>query len=318
MKARIVVEGTDGDLESLRVWLSREPALRGRVSLDGTDLVVIASMSQTPAAIVWGAVAKAVAVWLHHRRTPVSAIVIAPSGRRAAVSTGAAAEAESVVSAVLRAPAAPPADSGDPATTLRECRDTFGSPPRYFDQSDIDGYLRVGQPEWLAALGRLVDARYYHDWLAWQGELRRTGRVVWGCIVQANTLLFEPGEENNPAVFLYSLDPAIDAAPERLRAIARSLYGVKGLETDPELQRFADALADERAPIGRLAVPAAVCGGVREVFYTVALVVRNHLPDGVLQSRPFPLLVLPEQTTATMILPSRYWSKRLLAQWQTM
>jgi hypothetical protein len=57
---------------------------------------------------------------------------------------------------------------------------------------------------------------------------------------------------------------------------------------------------------------------VRGVFYTVALVVRKHLPEGVLRSRPFPLLVLPEQTTATMILPSRYWSKRLLAQWQTM
>lgn len=288
MKARIVVAGTDAARESLRAWLGREPVLRGRVSLDGPDLVVIASMGQMPPQIVWDAVARAVGQWLAHCQEPVSATVVSPSGRQAEVH-GATADAAAVVSAALRAPveARAPAPLDAPAEALRECRDAFGPPPRYFDQTEINDYLRIPLPG--------VDGRALRDSLGWQGELRRTGRIVWACLVRADAELFRPGSANHPAELLYSLDPAADGAPHRLRAIARALAPVD--------------LPDER-------VPDALCGGMTGVRRTTTLMVRRHLPDAVLQDRPVPLLVLPDQTTATMVLPSRYWSPRLLAHWR--
>jgi hypothetical protein len=316
VKARIVVDGSDADRESLRVWLSREPVLRGRITLDGTHLVVIASMGQTPPETIWAAVAKGTAVWLNHRRSAVSATVAGPSGQRVTVTSGQAGEAEEAVLRTLSQATRVGPDQ-QPRELIESCRTAFGPPPRQFDPYDVDGYLRVPRPAWVTAVGRGRGAEYYHDLLAWQGELRRSGRIVWGNIVQANVALFRPGDDDDPAAFVYSPDPAIDNAPHRLSTIAGSLFDLKGADVgDPALQRFADTLEDERETIGKLAVPPTLTGGI-EVFYTVALVCRRHLPARRLRNRMFPLLVLPEQTTATMILPSRYWPEALLSEWRS-
>jgi hypothetical protein len=45
------------------------------------------------------------------------------------------------------------------------------------------------------------------------------------------------------------------------------------------------------------------------------VVSRNHLPGGRLLDNLFPLLVAPERTEATMILPGRFWPLKLVQSW---
>lgn len=172
------------------------------------------------------------------------------------------------------------------------------------------GGLRA--PSWLPADDAL--RRIYDD----QWRLRRDGRVVWGHIVQANALLFEPGSGCHPAAAIWSPDPWYDGNLPELAAIAGGMYETKGESTgDPALQRFADLLADEMERQMRLPLPAALTGG-RKVFYTTIMVHREHLPEPVLKVPFFPLLACPTGTDATAILPSRWWSPQALQLWRHM
>lgn len=46
------------------------------------------------------------------------------------------------------------------------------------------------------------------------------------------------------------------------------------------------------------------------------MVHRPDLPDRYLASGLFPLVICPEATPATIILPARYWGDDLLALWR--
>jgi hypothetical protein len=49
----------------------------------------------------------------------------------------------------------------------------------------------------------------------------------------------------------------------------------------------------------------------QEVFFTTAMVHRNHLPSWILGASRVPFLVAPAHTRASMILPHRYWPYKL-------
>jgi hypothetical protein len=147
--------------------------------------------------------------------------------------------------------------------------------------------------------------------------LRQEGQVVWGHIVQANSLLFDPHEKADcPAAAIYSLDPYYDGKVDELEEIASSLFEIKGEETTRELQQFSDILEDERTTQMKLPIPKSLTNG-RAVIYTSIMVHRKQLPIPFLVTSAFPLLVHPNKTQATMILPEKYWSESMKSYWFT-
>ncbi|WP_211280276.1 hypothetical protein [Streptomyces lushanensis] len=190
------------------------------------------------------------------------------------------------------------------AGVIGQCRLSLGSAPRSFSWIDRRRYLRIPEPRWM----RPNANDPLREILREQDSLLREGRLVWGALVQANTLLFQPGKDDHPAEVVYSPDAAdFDNNPVRLLDIARSLYSLKGTEqSDPELMAFSEHLANEMERGMRMPLPHKLTAGAT-VYNTAVLISRRHLPDGVLHSSVFPLIIHPEKTAMTMMLPSRYW-----------
>ncbi len=149
-----------------------------------------------------------------------------------------------------------------------------------------------------------------------QDILRDHGRVVWGFLVQANQLLFDPRNRLVlPANVIYSPEAYFDDQAPELQAVAQGLFQLKGTApNDDELERFAAAVTDELARTMRLALPRSLCSG-QEAYFTTCLIQPSHLPGGRLASGYFPLVICPEKTEAVMILPVRYWPEELRDGW---
>ncbi len=199
-------------------------------------------------------------------------------------------------------PPRPPRPFPDAARWLEETRAKLGPAPR--DGEALRGLSAV-RPEWMEENDRLLAA--YRE----QRLLLRYGRVVWGFLVQANEQLFQPGEVDCPADLIYALDPSWDGRLGELAAVADRLFATKGSPVD----RLSQALADEHVRLMRYPLPEWLLA--EEAAYNAAvMVIRAHLPDGVLQRRFVPLLVDPDKTEVALILPARFWSEGLLAAWR--
>lgn len=192
---------------------------------------------------------------------------------------------------------------------INSARDSLGPAPRSLGFFEWLG-LKAWAPQWLwFSNDRLAEV------YANQRDLLEKGRVVWGHIVQANSLLFEPGSEDCPAAALYSPSRALDDEVGLLGEIAHGLYELKEtVPDDPELQIFARTLTSEVETLMKVKVPPKLTEG-HDVYYTCIMVPRKHLPNGFLTQRFFPLLIAPALTQATMILPARYWPPDLVQHW---
>jgi hypothetical protein len=197
---------------------------------------------------------------------------------------------------------------------IRQCRQNLGSPPRQLTPEERRSFrLRPSlQVSIRMVLGRDKLRLILHD----QNLLRDGGRVVWGFLVQANNMLFDPANRLVlPANVIYSPDQSFDGRVSVLEGIAHKLFELKGTSPrDKELRRFAHAITDELLRTMRLPLPGSLCEN-REVYFTTCLVQPSHLPDGHLGASYFPLVICPEQTEAVMILPSEYWPDELCAAW---
>jgi hypothetical protein len=194
------------------------------------------------------------------------------------------------------------------AQLLHECRQSFGRAPRVFPPGE-QSYLTLKPPAW-CRLRMDPLMRFYNS----QQQIREQGHVVWGHLVQANQLLFEPGSDDCPASAIYSLDPWFDDHLDELADIASRLFDLKGRQsTDPLAAQIARYLTAETERQVSLPVPRHWTQG-REVFIGDVMVHRKHLPTGYLAQSFFPVAVLPHH--GMMIVPSRYWGESLLAAWQ--
>jgi len=197
-------------------------------------------------------------------------------------------------------------------STIDICREFLGSAPRNFTTADWRGGLRMPPPRWLKRMRKDELWEIYHH----RKELLQHGRVVWACVVQANEVLFGPGKFDAPAMAIYSPDAYFDDHLEDLLHLGTRLFALKGTQLqDPEEQRFAEIISNERERAMRLRVPDAMTDG-HAVISTSIMVHRRHLPDGILVKRMVPLLIHPNTTPATIILPSRYWPPALLYAWR--
>lgn len=166
--------------------------------------------------------------------------------------------------------------------------------------ADLKQISRPQRPKWLDPSAPLNQV--YRDLRTLQAH----GKVVWGRVVQANSMLYEAGRTDLPAVVVFAGSDAI--GPHELAWIAGRLYASR----DEPIDRLSQLLDDEHADFFRYPGPEWLTGG-REVFFSTMMFFREHLHQGYLTSRDFPLVVAPEHTRAVLALPYDLWGEDLRA-----
>jgi hypothetical protein len=192
---------------------------------------------------------------------------------------------------------------------LRQCIRSFGPTPRNFSLWDRLTYLHVSAPRW--ARGNPPDDLM----ILFQnmGSLFQDGVVTWGIVIQANQLMYEPGNDNCPGEVVYSLSDR--ATPEYLQSVAAKIGSLKGTEPeDPELRPIAEYLTDEMIRVFGLRVPT-VLSDSAHCRISTTFFVRKHLPGRKLFSPLIPLVVSPDEPHLAMTLPARYWPNELIDWW---
>ena len=196
------------------------------------------------------------------------------------------------------------AESG-PKVFLDQCRARLDAERAKSPSVPAADRLRIPAP--LARLANHPLRAVYDE----QPVLFKHGRVVWAYVVQANSQLFKIGEMDLPAAFVFSLDPYFDVHWQSLANLAAGLFALKGAANpDPADAAFARIITSETEMVFNVPVPRQRAAD-KEVFFTTAMVHRNHLPSWILGASRVPFLVAPDHTRASMILPHRYWPYKL-------
>ena len=131
-----------------------------------------------------------------------------------------------------------------------------------------------------------------------------SGKVVWGCIVQANQTLYQNQRIDMlavPAVILYSPDAYFDGDPLELKCIAERLYRGKD----------GNFLRNESAFFTNRRLSDAVTNG-REVYASCIMVYRPHLPLYKATDHLFPVVASPYERSA-FALNLKYWTANFAA-----
>lgn len=190
---------------------------------------------------------------------------------------------------------------------ITKLRESYGQrQPRLSERSL--GSLVMAPPTWMKDTDGLSEV------FRQQRTLLSQGRVVWGALVQANNLLFEPGPLDHPAMLVYSLDTYFDARPRELRLIGSKVFALKGTAPDdPELNSLARLITEEVDRSMGLQLPPVF--SPRDLRSAVYMVFRQHIPNGVLSCGLFPILTHPS-TPVVMILPFEFWPAELTILWR--
>ena len=197
-------------------------------------------------------------------------------------------------------------------STLQHCQDNIGAAPRQFSMWQRMTLLRVPKPRWLQHNPEDQLNAYFRD----LPRLFTHGRIAWGAVIMANRVLFEAGRENSPAAVVFCPSGTEDVSPKYLSYLARMLYSLAGTEpVDKELIQLAQGLSDEMSRQYGLPVPMKF-SPIAECFVSTTLIVRNHLPNGVLSGSCLPFLVNDQTPSTVTVLPSFFWPEWLAEQWE--
>jgi hypothetical protein len=201
--------------------------------------------------------------------------------------------------------AAPAATDSSHKVFLDQCRARLDAERAKSPAIPAADRLRIPAP--LAQLANHPLRAVYND----QPLLFKHGRVVWAHVVQANSQLYQMGEWDLPAAFVFGMDPSFDTDWKSLAHLAATLFALKGAANpDPADAALAHIITSETEMAFNTQVPRHRTAD-KEVFFTTAMVHRNHLPDWKLGASLVPFLVAPDKTRSSMILPHRYWPNKL-------
>ncbi|MDR3351644.1 MAG: hypothetical protein LBO00_01230 [Zoogloeaceae bacterium] len=161
--------------------------------------------------------------------------------------------------------------------------------------------MSIPRPSWMS----MVRDDGLEELFRQQGLLLREGKIMWAALIQANSLLFKPGDDDCPAGFVYSPDTYFDSRPQELRLIGRKIFSFKGTNpSDPKLQEVARRVTDEEIYTMGFTLPKVFSD--KEIRWITTIVCRRHIPKGILSSGLYPVLVHPS-TRAAMIVPCQLW-----------
>jgi hypothetical protein len=144
--------------------------------------------------------------------------------------------------------------------------------------------------------------------------LLRSGRVVWGAIVQANTKLTDPEYGYSaPGDVLY--DPQGRISPEDLRELAQGLFALKGTRPeDPDQRFYADHLAGELSVVRAWPVPPSVLP--YPLCVSTVLFVPSVLPGRAIALPVLPVLICDQLPGSAMVAPWQVWPEHVYAAWR--
>jgi hypothetical protein len=192
-----------------------------------------------------------------------------------------------------------PVDQYDFAQALNDADAAFApfrQSPKKLDMIRIPNWLDYDDPL-LEFLGR-------------QRKMLETGKIIFGAITIANTLLFEPGRDNCPGKMIYSFDTKFLENPQALHILSEGVYDHRGEKNLPEetMQALADLLNDDYGRTLYAPLPKLFCDGAT-VGLSSVMFERRHLISGVINS-VMPILASPWEP-GIMVLPARFWPSSL-------
>ena len=165
-------------------------------------------------------------------------------------------------------------------------------------------------PLWLLVRRHPLRGQYL-----WQHRLLRRGRLALARVVAANRVLYrvprDEGRFDAPAIVIYTFDAA-DAPrwPGLLDRIAMRLTD----SHDTAAEWFTNAVTEGGGFPFAVLVPESFTEGAR-VYCTTVMVVRRHIPLGLLRAQWLPLLVSPT-VRFSVVLPLRFWSTGMRVAWK--
>ena len=194
---------------------------------------------------------------------------------------------------------------------LHEFAQNIGPTPRKFSWVDRKTHLRVSEPEWLRGdRADPMNLLFQHFDL-----LLEHGTVVWGYIIQANSMMFEDGPLDCPGDVVYTLADPLRVNPEYLEHVRNKIADLKGtVPRDPALAPIANHLTDEVTRVFGLPVPASISPGM-PCQITSIIFFRKFLQKRQIRCMLVPLLVYPETPYVATVLPQRYWPKKFTRWW---
>jgi hypothetical protein len=190
---------------------------------------------------------------------------------------------------------------------ISKLRDSFVQTQKRFTPSMLTSVAALA-PHWLQATDALSEI------LKQQTLLLTEGTIVWGALVQANKLLFAPGDVDCPALLVHSNDAYFDVRPQELRLIGHKIFGLKETKpSDPALAAVAQLVSDEMDRSMGFKLPPVFSN--KDMRAAAFMVFRKHIPNGVLSAGLFPLLTHPS-TDAVMIVPFEFWPIDMVIMWK--
>lgn len=142
------------------------------------------------------------------------------------------------------------------------------------------------------------------------------GKLAWGHIIQANSMLFEEGWENLPGeVLVWTNTESIDFS--RLEKSAHYLYSLRTQITnlkDQEKLFIGKYLEDQLTRVFGHQVPSQMYNA-DNLFISTTYFVRKHLPHTTIDTPFFPVLYLEQAPKLVTVVPYRFWSEKFLKFW---
>lgn len=212
------------------------------------------------------------------------------------------------IAALRKLPQAP-SHPGDPVMeqAIVRLRNAYAARQKSLNDFTLAS-VRAPAPYWMQSSDQLVEV------INQQARLLKEGTIVWAALVQANKLLFAPGDVDCPALLVYSRDAYFDSRPDELRAIGRRIFELKETTpTDPTERAIAAKVTDEMDRSMGWRLPDLLTD--KEAFTAAFMVFRKHIPNGVLTAGRFPILIHPS-TQAVMIVPFEFWPIELIVLWK--
>jgi len=167
-------------------------------------------------------------------------------------------------------------------------------------------------PRWLKSDDALCSV--FRD----KDRLVSEGKIYYAHIVQANNLLFRKDNSYDcPAMIIYSPDDVMADKPFMLGALAHQLFSYKDKdpETVPEEWREIARVITDEFDRSTFEFDASAGGISAHMSMPGIIVFREHLPKKVLLGSILPILALPGESDAVLILPEKYWSKAFRKEW---
>lgn len=141
-------------------------------------------------------------------------------------------------------------------------------------------------------------------------DLKKRGKITYGCLVQANSMLFEEGDIDCPADIIFTESPLGNVYPEELISIAEELFSYKNkplFKAPRSMRKVVKQIKDEMDRSARY-IDFTKKGEHSFNVYNVAIMVyREHLYAGKLEGRLFPIIYLPDNPAVTMIIPDVFY-----------